>query len=172
MTPLRQRLVEEAKSWIGTPFVHHQCVKGAGVDCCTILTAVYDSALGIHIELPHYDVQWNLHTDSQPYLTEILRHCREVSPWPGEDYVPEPYSTWKSARGFKVERWDQKPPLPADLALWWFGRAWAHVTIVLEWPTVLNPMMHARVTPERAHTIGSISTMAMRMRVMRPKALI
>ena len=38
---LRQRIVEEARSWLGTPYHHQAMVKGAGVDCAMILVAVY-----------------------------------------------------------------------------------------------------------------------------------
>ncbi len=169
MTPLRQAVVEEAKTWIGTPFVHQAKLKGVGVDCCTLLSAVYERFSGSVVELPHYDIQWNLHDDNQTYLKAILKECVEVSPWLHEEFVPGEYSLSRSSRGFRLDKWDARPPLPGDIGVWWFGRKWAHTTIVLDWPTVLNPMMGFKVTPEHAHTIGSISELAMRMRLMRPK---
>ncbi|MDO6044547.1 hypothetical protein Q4P48_08410 [Neisseria gonorrhoeae] len=45
-TDLRARIVEEARSWLGTPYHHHAMVKGAGVDCAMLLVAVY-GAVGL-----------------------------------------------------------------------------------------------------------------------------
>lgn len=36
----RQAIVTEALSWQGTPWHHHQCVKGGGVDCVQFLYGV------------------------------------------------------------------------------------------------------------------------------------
>jgi len=72
-------------------------------------------------------------------------------------------------RGYPLEWWDHNPPLPGDIGLWKFGRAWAHCTIVIEWPLVLNPMMHGKIELELAQTIGSCSTYSGRMRLLRPK---
>src|SRR5260370_9302840 len=38
---LRAAVVQEAESWIGTPFHHAARVKGAGVDCLMLLAEVY-----------------------------------------------------------------------------------------------------------------------------------
>lgn len=43
---MRYRIVAEARSWIGTPFHHQQCVKGHGVDCIQLVAGV-GSALGL-----------------------------------------------------------------------------------------------------------------------------
>lgn len=36
----RQRIVEEAREWIGTPYVHQGRVKGVGVDCAGLIIGV------------------------------------------------------------------------------------------------------------------------------------
>jgi hypothetical protein len=36
----RQQIVTEALTWLGTPYHHHQCVKGVGVDCVQLLFGV------------------------------------------------------------------------------------------------------------------------------------
>ena len=53
---LREAVVTEAASWIGTPFHHAARVKGAGVDCLMLLAEVYERA-GVtteHINPPFY----------------------------------------------------------------------------------------------------------------------
>lgn len=36
----RSQIAEEALSWVGTPWHHHQCCKGYGVDCVQLLYGV------------------------------------------------------------------------------------------------------------------------------------
>ena len=36
----RQQIVTEALTWLDTPYHHHQCVKGVGVDCVQLLFGV------------------------------------------------------------------------------------------------------------------------------------
>lgn len=36
----RSQIADEALSWLGTPWHHHQCCKGAGVDCVQLLYGV------------------------------------------------------------------------------------------------------------------------------------
>lgn len=168
---LREQIVQEALSWLGTPFEHEACVKGVGCDCATLLASVYNRVLGADIVLPHYEVQWNLHLDTGRYLKALMKYGREVSAAPHELYVPEQISWNPKFKGFPLEMWNQKKPLPADLAVWWFGKGWAHTTIVIDWPNVLNPMMGQKVTLELAETIGSISERSMRMRLLRARQL-
>lgn len=42
----RQEVVDEARSWLGTPWEHQQAVKGVGCDCIGFLAGV-DMALGL-----------------------------------------------------------------------------------------------------------------------------
>lgn len=36
----RQQIVDETLTWLNTPYHHHQCVKGVGVDCAQLLIGV------------------------------------------------------------------------------------------------------------------------------------
>ena len=52
MTPaMRDAVVAEAKTWLGTPWRHMQRIKGVGVDCANLPAAVYE-ACGVieHVE--------------------------------------------------------------------------------------------------------------------------
>ena len=49
--PNRDDILREARSWIGTPFHHQQCVKGIGVDCAMLVMGV-GVALGLAPVLP------------------------------------------------------------------------------------------------------------------------
>ena len=107
----RQRVVEIAHSWLGTPYHHRGRVKGAGVDCLTILAEVFEEAgLLAHIEIPFYPKDWMHHREAERYLEGLLNYAAEI---PG-------------------------PPQPGDIALWKFGRCFSHGAIVVEWPVVIH----------------------------------
>lgn len=50
---LGDRIVEETRTWIGTPWHHNQACKGVGVDCARLYSAVLES-LGVKVELDNY----------------------------------------------------------------------------------------------------------------------
>jgi cell wall-associated NlpC family hydrolase len=98
-------------------------VKGAGVDCLTLLAEVYERA-GIipHVEVPFYPADWNLHRDAERYLDGIMRYAREV-----------------------LDRDDNNPPQPGDIAVFKFGRCFAHGAIVFQWPRLIHAWHNAGV---------------------------
>lgn len=59
---IRQAIVKEAQSWLGTPFAHFQCCKHAGVDCAHLIIGV-GKEVGIFppdFSVPYYSPQWLL----------------------------------------------------------------------------------------------------------------
>jgi cell wall-associated NlpC family hydrolase len=110
----RARVVAIAKTWAGTPYKHRCKIKGVGVDCATLLAAVFEEAgLVEPAPIPPYSPQFHLNGDGQPYLTFI------------------------AARAVSIDG----PPLPGDLVLWKFGRAFSHAAIVIEWPTIIHAVV-------------------------------
>jgi cell wall-associated NlpC family hydrolase len=107
----RARVVAEARTWIGTPYHHHADLKGVGVDCAMILVRVY-STCGIipAIDPRPYPTQWHLHQSEERYLG------------------------WVCQFGWEIEG----PPQPGDLAVFRFGRCYAHSGIVVDWPTLIH----------------------------------
>lgn len=113
---LRQRVVAEAEGWIGTPYHHMGRVKGAGVDCLTLLAEVYERA-GIvgHVEVPFYRPDFFAHGDEERYLAGLLGHGHEVA-----------------------------APLPGDVALFRYERVFGHSAIVVEWPRLIHAINRRR----------------------------
>jgi cell wall-associated NlpC family hydrolase len=112
----RERVVAEARAWIGTPYHSGQRVRGAGVDCAQLPAAVYHAA-GMVTEIPvtHYSPQFHLHRSEELYLAEVLGHAVEL---PAE-----------------------ATPQPGDFVLWKVGRVFAHGAIVVAWPTIIHSVM-------------------------------
>ena len=112
MTPQeRSAVIAESVTWLGTPYHHAACVKGAGVDCAYYLKGVFENArLVAPFEVKAYPNDWHLHRDEERYLAHVMERCVEV--------VTEPQ--------------------PADIALFRFGRCVAHGAIVVQWPRVIH----------------------------------
>jgi NlpC/P60 family putative phage cell wall peptidase len=61
-------VVIEARSWIGTPYIHQASVKGAGTDCLGLLRGVWRRILGDEPEsVPPYTDDW-----AEPSREEVL----------------------------------------------------------------------------------------------------
>jgi NlpC/P60 family putative phage cell wall peptidase len=106
----REAVIGEAESWLGTPYHHMARLKGVGCDCLTLLIAVYHAADVIPaIEIPYYPPDWHLHRGVERYMDGLLDHAREI-----------------------------EAPEPGDVALFKFGRCFAHGAIVTEWPRLIH----------------------------------
>lgn len=66
-------VVAEARSWIGTPYLHQASLKGAGTDCLGLLRGVWRRILGAEPEaVPSYTDDW-----SEPAREEVLLQAAE-----------------------------------------------------------------------------------------------
>ncbi len=68
MTSVAERAVAEARTWIGTPYVHQASCLQAGSDCLGLLRGVWRALYGDEPEtVPPYTQDW-----SEPQRDEIL----------------------------------------------------------------------------------------------------
>ena len=68
-------IVLEARSWIGTPYVHQASCKGAGTDCLGLLRGVWRAVLGAEPEAPPgYSMDWGEAPDQPLLLQAAQRH--------------------------------------------------------------------------------------------------
>jgi len=138
--PRRFAVIEEAVGWLRTPYHHMARIKGVGADCLTLLAEVYEKAGAIpHVEIPFYSPDWNLHRDAERYLEGVMRYAREV---PASD--------------------NAVPPQPGDIAVFKFGRCFAHGAIILQWPRLIHAWHNAGVVYADA-TQGELAGRPMRV---------
>jgi len=138
--PRRLAVIEEAVGWLRTPYHHMARVKGVGADCLTLLAEVYEKAGVVpHVEIPFYPPDWNLHRDAERYLEGVMRYAREA---PARD--------------------NPDPPQPGDIAVFKFGRCFAHGAIVLQWPRLIHAWHNAGVVYADA-TQGQLAKRPMRI---------
>lgn len=123
----RTAIVNEALSWVGTPYHSNAAVKGntGGTDCAMLLVAVY-SSVGVipEIDPRPYSPQWHIHRNEEEYLAAILRYAKEV--------VGPP----------------ERVPKPGDVALFRIGNLFAHGAIVVDWPNVVHAIGDLMVIKE------------------------
>jgi NlpC/P60 family putative phage cell wall peptidase len=56
----RMEIVEEARRWIGTPYVHQASCRGSGTDCLGLIRGVWRAVLGEEPEIvPAYTEDWS-----------------------------------------------------------------------------------------------------------------
>lgn len=133
----RRRVVEIAKSWLGTPHVHNARVKGAGVDCGQFVAAVFEEAgLVSPVDLGTYPPDWYLHRDDSRYLATVELFCTK-------------------------RKWETDAE-PGDVVLYNFGRCIGHGGIVVEWPLIV----HAYVPNKQVTLDDTIANEALKERLV------
>jgi len=67
-------VVNEARRWLGTPFVHTGRELGVGVDCCGLVICVFNSVYGMHYDNRNYS-----HVMPNGVMrSELARWCDQV----------------------------------------------------------------------------------------------
>jgi cell wall-associated NlpC family hydrolase len=111
---IRDDVIAEAESWIGTPYHHGQRVKGAGVDCGQILVGVY-SKFGFIPEdysIAYYPPDFAMHKDFEWYLSIVREFADEIS---------------------------EADAGPADIVLFKWGRLFSHGGIIApDYPQIIH----------------------------------
>lgn len=106
----RQWIVDEARSWKGTPYQHKARVKNVGVDCGGIVYEVYNPLFGPFKPFPkNYPPDWSLHRENEIYLDFIMPYVIEV-----------------------------KKPVAGVIALFQIGRNMGHAAICTERGTYIH----------------------------------
>jgi cell wall-associated NlpC family hydrolase len=128
----RIRVIDEARTWIGTPYHDAGRIKGVGVDCLTLILQVYEDAGVIdHYDPGYYSPEFHLHSDTPIYLNGMLELCDEI---------------------------EKKDILPADVAMFRFGRQFSHGAIITEWPNVIHSFNFRPVVEDNVDQTSFLNT--------------
>jgi cell wall-associated NlpC family hydrolase len=118
----RMAIVEEAMSWVGTPFVNCADIKGpaGAVDCAMLLVRCYvDTGRLAPFDPRPYPPNWHIHRNEQRFLGWIQDRL-------GAQEVAEP----------KL----------GDVVIWQFGRCFAHGAILINTTEVVHAYAVAGLT--------------------------
>ena len=106
----RQMVVDEARTWLLTPYHSNADLKGAGVDCIRFIQRCFINAGLIgDFSIPHHSPQWALNQTSELLLEGLGLYAHEV-----------------------------EIPLPADVAIFKVGKCWGHSSLVVSWPKLIH----------------------------------
>lgn len=79
-TPVAQRAVAEARLWLGTPYLHQACCRGAGCDCLGLIRGIWQGLYGQEPERPPgYSMDWSEPAGEEILWQAALRHL-ELKP--------------------------------------------------------------------------------------------
>ena len=71
----RDMIVAEARTWLGTPFMHQARLKGVGVDCAGVPVGI-----ARELGLPYADVQGYARVPSRGQFRNTMASCLDVIP--------------------------------------------------------------------------------------------
>ena len=109
---MRQKIIDEAVTWLRTPWHHRACIKGAGVDCVFLLVGVFNNVGLTNIkdaDVPYYPTDIMMHKNEETVIEVIRKYAHAVT-----------------------------EPLPGDVIVWKFGRIYSHAAIVVNYPIIIH----------------------------------
>ncbi len=127
----RQLVVTEAESWIKTPFHHCAAVRGAGIDCTSLLHVSFSV---VHPDMApvRYLPQWHMNEQADGEFHELLmegliaRGFTEIS-----DGLAD-------VEPFDRDRFIDARKGPGDIVVTKLARTFAHGAIISSWPYVIQ----------------------------------
>lgn len=108
------RAVAEARTWIGTPYVHQASGKGAGTDCLGLLRGVWRAVIGDEpLPVPAYTEDWD-----EAAAGEVLRVAAErcLCPKLLRDAAPGDVLLFRMQDGFVAKHLGIQSRIGADAA--------------------------------------------------------
>lgn len=130
----RQRLVEEARRWLGTPYKHRGAVLGAGCDCVQLLiqSSLAAGLIDDADAAGKYTCDWHLHRSEERYLEGLERFAARVDD--SEDKLID------RPRDFTAET--------GDILMFQVGRTFSHSAIVTGWPYIIHSYLPSIIVEE------------------------
>lgn len=78
MTSQQKAILDEARTWIGTPYRHQASKKGEGADCLGLIRGVYRELIMPEPPIPAYTPNWDEANGEDLLLTGFREHLEEV----------------------------------------------------------------------------------------------
>lgn len=75
---MKDRIVAEARRWIGTPYRHQASTLGAGCDCLGLLRGVWRAEGGVEPWVPPYSPDWDEVARDEALLRAARHHLIEI----------------------------------------------------------------------------------------------
>lgn len=74
-------VVQIARTWIGTPYIHQASLRGIGCDCLGLLRGIWRELKGPEPETPPpYAPDWSEATGEESLHAALARHLTEIDP--------------------------------------------------------------------------------------------
>lgn len=99
----RKKIIDLARTWIGTPYRHQSSIKGHGSDCVGMVRGVYREFYGLDEDpevIPPYQPDWYEVDQKDPLLNYGRRHLKEV---PFEEMIPSDVLVFRMRRGVSAK---------------------------------------------------------------------
>jgi NlpC/P60 family putative phage cell wall peptidase len=140
---LREAIIAEARSWIGTPYQHQASLKGVGCDCLGLVRGVWRAIYGREPEAPPpYTRDWAEARGRETLAEAATRHMWPVALGeraPGDlllfalnDKAPAKHCAILVARDRMVHAIESHPVAEVSLVPWWTRR----LRFVFEFPSL------------------------------------
>ncbi|HEU4662159.1 MAG TPA: NlpC/P60 family protein [Pseudolabrys sp.] len=133
MLSMRERIVAETRTWIGTPYQHQASVKGVGCDCLGLVRGVWRAAIGAEPErVPPYGADWAEALRRETLADAAARH---LVPIPLDEFregdvllfrwraqLPAKHAAIVTSRDLMVHAHDGAAVAEVSIAPWWRRR--------------------------------------------------
>ncbi|MBI1685827.1 NlpC/P60 family protein [Caulobacter hibisci] len=93
---MSDRVLAEARGWLGTPYQHQASLKGVGCDCLGLVRGVWRGLGGAEIAPPPYRPDWAELGGGEPLLDGLAGVLSAVDPWAAR---PGDVLAFRMARG-------------------------------------------------------------------------
>ncbi|EBA11362.1 peptidase [Roseobacter sp. CCS2] len=80
---MNTQVVDIARGWVGTPYLHQVSVQGVGCDCLGLLRGIWRVVYGCEPEaIPAYTQDWSEPQGAERLMAAADRHLREATSTP------------------------------------------------------------------------------------------
>jgi NlpC/P60 family putative phage cell wall peptidase len=132
-TGTAEHVIAEARSWIGTPYLHQASLKGVGTDCLGLVRGIWRSLYGTEPEaVPPYSPDWAEASGLETMAEAARRHLREKplhAPAPGDlllfrwrPHLPAKHAAIMTGEDSMVHAQEGAVVCEVPLTSWWRRR--------------------------------------------------